>query len=190
MRQFAATIYLLLILVVSFSCAAHDDLDNLSSETRDIPNEVLFNPFMKKFKCFVNVCAQVSEEYGLQKLWNETNAKLEEHYAIWNNCASHGNIISIYKWVLWHFWNSGYNSWNFNFVPKSMLYHFRCRTKEALAIYHILDEFMVEAGYESDDAPMVIVRDYVKYCKFDPSVWSNSITSVFCILVNSQNESL
>lgn len=56
-------------------------------------------------------------------------------------------------------------------------YHFRCRTKEAMAIYHILDEFIVQAGYESDEAPMVIVRDYVKYCKFDPSVWSNSITN-------------
>lgn len=56
-----------------------------------------FNPFLNKFKCFVNVCEQVAKEYGYEELWKQTDDQLQENFEKWQECAKKGNPIIAYK---------------------------------------------------------------------------------------------
>lgn len=56
-----------------------------------------FNPFLNKFKCFVNVCEQVAKKYGYEELWKQTDDQLQEHFVKWLECAKKGNPILAYK---------------------------------------------------------------------------------------------
>lgn len=86
---------IILIFIVSFTCALNNDND-ATEFTLITPNEAfLENPFLKRFKCFVNVCALVAEDYGLEELWNEYHEKLQQHFENWENCK--GNPIYVLK---------------------------------------------------------------------------------------------
>lgn len=85
-----------IFLIISFPIYISGSNNNDKS-IASTPTATPYNPFLNKFKCFVNVCEQVADKYGFNELWNETNEQIQRQFLEWENCSKKGNPIFVYK---------------------------------------------------------------------------------------------
>lgn len=101
MHRIPTSLLMFAILVVLFSTTSSNDVSrilNLSiretlSDNDDDDNGV--NLFLKRFKCFVNICGELSSEYGYAELWAKTNIELQDHFDAFRNCSKQWNPLLI-----------------------------------------------------------------------------------------------
>lgn len=101
MHTFSASFWVVVIVAVSFSTALSSDVSSISDlSIRDnSDDDDAVNLFLKRFKCFVNICAELSKDYGYEQLWIQTNTELQLHFDDWRKCSKQLNQMLVYAWV-------------------------------------------------------------------------------------------
>lgn len=89
MHKFPSSVWILVILVASFSTASKNDASSILNLNicGGSSNDEAVNLFLKRFKCYINICDELSTEYGYEELWIETNMELQLHFDNFQNCS-------------------------------------------------------------------------------------------------------
>lgn len=98
MYKFPSSVWILVILVASFSTASKNDASSiLNLNIRGGPSDdEAMNLFLKRFKCYINICGELSTEYGYEELWIETNMELQLHFVNFQNCSKQSMEMLVY----------------------------------------------------------------------------------------------